>query len=201
MESISANVRTQQTGKGSARKLRATGRIPGVVYGGGAAAIRIDVDPGELVDIFRKSLNRNTVLTLDLGTEKRSCVVREVQRHPLSRDLLHVDFLEVVSGREIEVTVPIRAVGKAAGLELGGKLTLIRRSLSVKCSYEKIPEFLPVDVAGLRVGDVIRASEVPMPDGVRRADDQDYNVISMKGKRVAVQTAEAEAESDAPAAE
>ena len=171
------------TGKGAARKARAEGMVPAVMYGPATPSQSLTVDPAKLLDLFKQSQNRNTVVHVKVGDVSTPCLVREVQRHPLTRELLHVDFYAVPADREIEVMVPLRTVGKAAGAVLGGRIRLIRREVKAMCHWNKIPEAFDVDVTPMNIGDMIKASEVPMPEGVSLVFDHDYNIISLYGKR------------------
>jgi len=171
------------TGKGAARKARAAGMVPGIMYGPAKEAQALTVDPGKLLDLFKATQDRNTVVHVKVGDESTPCLVREVQRHPLTRQLLHVDFYAVPDEREIEVMVPLNPVGKAAGAALGGRVRLIRREVKAQCKWDKIPSAFDVDITPLNIGDMIKASEIPMPDGVSLVFDHDYNVISLYGKK------------------
>ncbi len=183
---IEAAARTT-TGKGWARKSRAAGRLPSVVYGPTQAPQPVDVDPGALVNLFKETGNRNTVVQLKVGDgEAFPCLVREVQRHPVTRRILHVDFYAVPVEGEIGVVVPLRTVGRPKGAVLGGRLRLIRRSVTASCRYDRIPEAFEVDVTQMDIGDMIKASEIPLPEGVSLAYDNDYNVITVYGKRKAL---------------
>lgn len=173
----------QDTGKGVARKLRAAGRIPAVIYADGKEARHGAVDPARLQEIFRKSQNRNTVVQLEIDGATVPALVKEAQRHPVSRALLHVDFLTVRADKPVEVMVPIRGVGRPAGAAVGGKLEVYRRKLRVRCAYDRIPETLDVDVTPLEVGGTVKASEVPTPEGVEVVFDHDFKVLGVVGKR------------------
>jgi large subunit ribosomal protein L25 len=175
------------TGKGWARKARAEGQVPAVMYGPATDAKPLTVDPVKLLDLFKSTQNRNTVVHVSVDGESTPCLVREVQRHPVSRELLHVDFYAVPREDEIEVMVPLNPVGKPAGAVLGGRIRLIRRSVKATCRWDKIPEQFDVDVTPLNIGDMIKASEIPMPDGVSLVYDNDYNVITLYGKRAKAQ--------------
>lgn len=169
-------------GKGVARKLRADGKAPGVIYADGADATSIAFDTRTLTDIFRRTRNRNTVVQLQMGDKTVPAIVKAAQRHPVSREILHVDFY-AVGDKPIEVMVPVRAVGRPAGASIGGRIRLIRRDLKVKCTYDKIPATLDVDVTPMHIGDFVAASEIPTADGVEILFENDFNVVSCYGKK------------------
>lgn len=182
ISSLPIETRTD-SGKGVARKLRNEGRVPAVIYRGGGEARQVAVDPVKLLDIFRKTRNANTVLELDLDGETIRAIVKDAQRHPVSRDILHVDFFAVTDGEPVVVKVPIEAVGRPAGAQQGGRLELIRRELKVRCTWDRIPATIPVDVSPMNVGDMRRATQIPMPEGVEHLYESDFNVMRLVGKR------------------
>lgn len=170
------------TRKGAARKGRASGSIPAVVYGPQHAATPVSLDPNRLLDIFKQTGDRNTVVGVKIdGGAPVSCMVREVQRHPVSRELLHVD-LYAVPQHAIEVRVPLMPVGRPKGALIGGKLRTIRRDLWVRCMHDRIPKHIEVDVSHLEVQDVIRVSQVVAGEGVEVVYDADFPVFSCVGK-------------------
>jgi large subunit ribosomal protein L25 len=171
------------SGKGDARKLRAAGKIPAVLYSSGEQATQLTLDPTQLTEIFRQTGNRNTIVQLDLNGGSVSALVKEAQRHPVSREILHIDFLQVQDGKQIEVMVPLRPVGRAAGAALGGRVGVIRRKVKVRCAFDLIPEALDIDVTPMNVGDMVKASEIVTPEGVEVVFDHDFYVLSLYGKR------------------
>lgn len=175
------------TGKGWARKARAEGKVPAVMYGPATDAQPLEIDPLALLDLFKKTQDRNTVVQVKVDGETTPCLVREVQRHPVSRDLLHVDFYAVPREDAIEVMVPLNPVGRPAGAALGGRIRLIRRVVKARCRYDRIPETFDVDVTRLNIGDMIKASEIPTPEGVELVLDHDFNIITLYGKRAKAQ--------------
>ena len=180
---LPAEARTAATGKTTARKLRASGQIPAVIYAQGSEAMSISVDPHALEEIFRQTGARNTVIKIDVGGESIPCLVRETQRNPLTRVLLHVDFYRLAPGQVVEVMVPVKGTGRAAGMALGGRLRLIRREVKVRCDWTKIPTSIDQDITPMEVGDIITASQLHMPPGVELVMKNDFNVLIIYGKR------------------
>lgn len=170
--------------KGDARKQRAKGTVPAIVYGPGTSARAVALDPEVLKALFKATGDRNTVIQLKVGGEAPvPCLVREVQKHPVSREILHVDFYAVPSGATVEVMVPVEPVGRPKGLLVGGRLRLIRRELKVRCPYDGIPSKLTIDVSDLELDTYLRASQVPLPAGVALAFDNDFNVVGVVGRK------------------
>jgi len=211
MHSLAAEIRITETGKSVARKLRNQGRIPAVVYGSGHEALSLDLDPDELVEIFRTTGDRNTIIHLDFAdrdvpapivqawTEsgaltadrKLPCMVKDVQRHPLSRNIEHVDFYWLAPGHEVVTMVPLKSVGRAAGMSIGGRLRLIRRELKIRCAWESIPESITYDITPMNIGDIVKASELYLPEGVSIVARNDFNVMTIYGRRVTTKAAPA----------
>ena len=182
---LAVQARSGSAGKGTARKLRKNGKIPAVVYAGGSDATHIEVDPNALTEIFRQTQNRNTVVQLDLGGETINCLVQDAQRHPLSREVLHVDFYRLADGQSVEVMVPVRGVGRAKGMTIGGRLRIIRREIKIRCDWKDIPETIDHDISPMDIGDMVKASELTLPAGVELVAENDFNVLTIYGRRVA----------------
>ena len=177
------------TGKGVARKLRAQGMIPAVIYSKGSEALHIQLTESELEAIFRRTLNRNTLISMTVDGTEHVCLVKSAQRHPVSRRILHVDFYRVDAAEAVEVEVDIASSGTAEGVRMGGRLQTIRRSLTVRCLPANIPAKIEVDVTDLNIGKFIRVSEVAQPEGVEVVYKNDFNLFSVIGKKGGAQKA------------
>ena len=172
-------------GKGSARKLRAAGKIPAVVYRGGNNANHITIDPSELEAVFRKTNNRNTLLSLNAGGADHICLVKEVQRNPLTQKIVHVDFFEVDADEEVRVEVNVVPVGTAVGVKMGGRLRTLRRTVDVVCKPGAIPTQIDADVSAVEVGPFFKLSHATAPEGTAFPYAYDFNLYTVVGKRVA----------------
>jgi large subunit ribosomal protein L25 len=179
---LSATVRTE-TGKGAARKIRHEGLVPATVYRGGEEATLLKIDPRLLQLGFERTGNPNTLVNLNFDDTTKVCLVKEVQRHPVSGVIRHVDFYNVTSDQKITVNVPIQAVGKAKGVALGGKLRVIRRTLTVSCKAADIPDSIDVDVTNVDVGEFLKASELPKIDNCELIFLSDFNVATVIRRR------------------
>lgn len=178
---LAAQTRTD-SGKGAARKLRAQDLIPAVIYADGTEATHITVSPKAVLDIFRETGNRNTVIDLDVDGTVTKVLVVDTQRHPVSRDLLHIDFYRL-SDKPVVVDVPVRGVGRPKGAALGGRLRVIRRTIKARCHWSKIPEFFDVDITPMDIGDMVRVTEMSPPEGVELLYKDDFNVLTVYGKK------------------
>ncbi len=175
-----------ESGKGAARRLRRAGRVPGVLYGGDAAPVLVSAEAHEAWRLFNAISVENTILHLVVdGGKAERALVREIQTHPFQPQLLHVDFLRVQRGKPIEVQVPIVFEGLAEGVRNeGGLLDQVVHDLAVKCVPSKIPEAIRADVTELKVGDVMRAGDLEMPEGVENLVDPQRTICSVAPPRV-----------------
>lgn len=169
------------TGKGSARKLRAAGRVPAVIYGHGEETRKLSVDAHELMTLFSKIRVENTVITMNIEGEAQpsQALVREVQRHAYREDVVHVDFYQIHAGEAITVDVPIRVIGSAPGVKAGGVLQHALSEIEVRCMPDRIPDVLEVDISGLEIGDSVHVSDMVQPEGVEFLVDPERTVCSV----------------------
>lgn len=168
------------TGKGVARKLRAAGRIPAVLYGKGTETKAISVDPSALQRLLQSSgAGINTLIELSVDGTRRTVLVKELQRDPVRGRPLHTDFYLVELDQTVEVSVPIRLVGKAPGVELGGILDHPLREIELECLPRAIPESVDVDVSALEIGDSIHVRDLELPEGVSVQTDANLAVASV----------------------
>jgi large subunit ribosomal protein L25 len=163
---LAAQARNEK-GKGPARRLRSKGLIPAVVYGQKRDPTHVAVDPAAVEKAIATPHKLNTLLTLQLdGTEKR-VLFREYEVDPVSRRLLHADFLEVDMAKPVKVAVPMVATGKAEGVIAGGILTVSAHEIVVEALPERIPVQIEVDVTPLKIGGSVHIADVKAPEGVK----------------------------------
>jgi large subunit ribosomal protein L25 len=187
--SLKAKPRTG-TGKGVARQLRQNGQIPGVIYGHARAAQPLTLDAREL-DRLLERVTASTVIELDVdGTTSRT-LIREIQRHAFKRQVLHVDFLELVAGEKVTVEVPIIYVGTPQGVRDGGILDQIKHQLTVEADPTILPGHIEVDVSTLTIGHALYVRDVRIPEGVTVQDDPDSPVALVAAPRAEPTPAEA----------
>ena len=162
---LQAEVRTT-CGKGPARRLRASGKVPGVFYGPGADPTPLTLSPGELTKGLRSERGRNAVFTLKVDGKDELAIVKDVATDPLTRQLLHVDLYRVFEDQELDVKVPLRTVGKAIGVVQGGVLNVTRRVLPLQAKPGDIPVAIEVDVTSLNLKQTISVKDLDLPTGV-----------------------------------
>jgi large subunit ribosomal protein L25 len=184
-----------ETGKGWARKLRASGRIPGVVYGRGTETRAITVEPAALERLLRSSgLGANTLIDLQVGGSSETVLLKQLQREPVRGAYLHADFYRVDLTQKVSVSVPVHLVGAAVGVELGGILDHPLREVEIECLPNAIPEFLEGDVAALEIGQSLHVRDLPLPEGVEIRTDADLAIASVSAPAAEEEVAPVEGE-------
>ncbi|MFH1131725.1 MAG: 50S ribosomal protein L25 [Pseudomonadota bacterium] len=164
--------RRSERGKNVARKLRAKGLIPAVLYGGANENIPLSLDPKKLARALDPTKRQNTLLELTLtnedgsGKEQSNAMLKEFQMHPLKDTLVHVDFVRVDATKTVRVSIPLRLEGKPEGVKTGGILHQVFRELEVECLPIDIPVELSVEVSHLNIGEGIQISDIAVPKGV-----------------------------------
>jgi large subunit ribosomal protein L25 len=192
-------------GTGASRRLRRSGKVPGIIYGGAVPPMAIELDHNALYQHLRLEAFHASILSMAVSGKKEQVLLRDVQMHPFRAEILHVDFQRVAQDQEIHVNVPLHFVNEevAPGVKLsGGIVSHIMNDLEVVCLPKNLPAFIEVDLAHLTVGDSVHVSEIKLPAGVELVATQgveDPVVAACVLPRAAVEE-EAEAEAAAPAA-
>lgn len=182
-------VRRHGAGKELARKLLSRGKVPGIMYGKGQESRPVEFERRDL-DKFLGVARRGTVivrLSVQDGTDRKEsyAVLKEVQTNARTDRVIHVDFYEVAFGKKFRIEVPIRVKGKAAGVEQGGIVEQVTRSLEVECLPANVPEFLEVDVTPLEIGQSLHLKDIPFPEGVLPVEkEMTATVVAVHAPRV-----------------
>lgn len=154
-------------GKGAARRLRSEGRIPAVAYGKELPTQQLAVPPDAIRAVLASARGRNTVVNLDVdGKEGLTVLLSDFQYHPLSRALLHADFVQVHLDQPVNVEVPLELTGKAAGVIAGGTLRQVFRKLPIRCLPGLIPVKIVHDVTALGLDGHVATRDLALPEGV-----------------------------------
>jgi large subunit ribosomal protein L25 len=168
-------------GKSEAKSLRREGRVPAIVYGTGIEATPVSVDARELFHALRTDAGANAVLALDIDGDRHIAMAREITRHPVRRDILHVDFVTVNRNVTVTVDVPIVLEGAdnnpATGE--GGVITQDALTAQVEVLPLEVPDQLVFDVSNLAVGDVARLGDLQLPEGVTLVEDPEKTLVSV----------------------
>jgi large subunit ribosomal protein L25 len=180
-------------GKGPARRLRREGLIPAVVYGEHAKPVSVAVDPAAVLEAIDTPLRFNTLITLKLDAGEKRVLFKDYQVDPVSRRLLHADFLEVALDKPVKVRIPVIATGKAQGVTDGGILSVAAKEIVVEALPERIPARIEVDVTPLKMGQSIHVSELKAPAGstIRYATDYVVAYVAVPEKEEVVAPAAA----------
>ena len=167
MEAMTLSARPRiARGKGAARQTRMKARLPGVLYGPQRDAQPLDVAPHDLQKALAGEYGRNQLLALDIEGQSELAVIKEIDVHPVTRSLMHVDFYAVGKDTPIRVNVPLETKGRAVGVQKGGKLRLVYRDAPIRAVPAAIPAKIVIDVAALDLGETVQAKDLPLPDGV-----------------------------------
>lgn len=189
------------------RRLRRAGSVPAVVYGLGTETLPVQVPARELTNALAKGAN--TLITLKLGDDEALTLARQVQRHPIRGDLLHVDFIRVRTDVAVAAEVPLHLVGEPEGVKSGGIVEQLIFQLSIEAKPQDIPSEIEHDISALQIGDQVRVADLTLPPGVTATVDPEELVGQVVAPRVVEEAApegeEVEAaegaEGEAPAAE
>lgn len=164
---LNAVVRNEQEqGKGASRRLRKQNLVPAIVYGGNDKAVSICVKNNELVRALEDEAFFSSLINLSLDGGSEEVVIKALQRHPSKGIPLHVDFQRVVRGQSMNFTVPLHFVGTSVGAKAGGVLSTNITEVEVTCLPRQLPEFIEVDVTALNVSDLLRLSDIKLPEGL-----------------------------------
>jgi len=192
---ISATSRKAQ-GTGASRRLRKTGRVPGIVYGN-TEPVMIDLDHNNLYHSLRKEAFHASILTLDHDGKKEQVLLRDFQMHPFRQQVLHIDFERVLADKKIHMKVPLHFTNAdiAPGVKSGGVISHVLSELNISCLPAALPEYIEVDLANLTLGHSIHVSDVKLPNGLAIAGHHHAAdaVVTVQVPRGAVEAAATEA--------
>ena len=156
-------------GKGGSRQLRKTGQIPAIAYGKGFEATSLAVSPKEILSILKTEKGQNNVIQMKLGGAKPTellVMIKDYSYHPVSRELEHVDFVQVKLDQEVMVELPLLFTGKPVGLAEGGIIRQVYRTIPIRCLPNLIPVKVEIDIAHLALGEHIATKDLKLPAGV-----------------------------------
>ncbi|MEO7794738.1 MAG: 50S ribosomal protein L25 [Thermoanaerobaculia bacterium] len=189
--------RREATGKSANRRLRREEMIPAVVYGGGKDPIAIQMPRKMLIDLFKSGGSENRIFLLKLADtgQSRHAMIRDMQVHPLTRKVEHVDFMRIDMAKRIRVRVHITLEGVAYGVRTeAGLLDFVTREVEVECLPTAIPQEIKVDVTEVRVGQHLEVKDLKLPEGVNMLEDGDRVIVSVAHAKVEAEAAVAGAE-------
>ena len=200
MSNLKATKR-DKTSSGSNNKLRASGSIPAILYGGKSANQNISIEKKYLKNIINSETFLSKVLELEIDGKKEKVIPREVSFNVVSEEPMHVDFMRIVSGKKINLEIPVKFINHpdSPGLKRGGVLNIVRRKVELKCPAENITDEIVVDLAGTDIGTSIKISSVKLEENiVPTISDRDF-VIATVASPTVIKEPEKPAEGDAAA--
>lgn len=195
--------RRTAVGRSAVRKLKASGRVPAVIYGAKDKPEALQVTRRDINALLSHAAGENILVELEIAGDgeatNRMALVQEVQHSPVGGDVLHVDFHAVSADETIEADIPLEPAGTANGVKnFGGLLEQNLRALSIECLPRDLPEVITVDVSALNIGDAIHVRDIPLPSGVSTRIAPDLTVFSVVAPTVEEPTATAAEAPTAP---
>ncbi len=187
---VIAGERRDRAGKGAARAIRRSGRVPAVIYGGGAAPESITLGSRELTMLLNQGGFLSTLFSMEVDGQGTRAIPRDVQFHPVTDRPMHVDFLRLPEGATISVMVQVNFVDEeeSEGLTRGGVLNIVRHEIELDCPADEIPESIEISLAGTDIGDSIHISAVTLPKGTSSViSDRDFTIVTIAAPKIEVE--------------
>ncbi len=177
------------TGKGAARQMRMAGRIPAVIYGHAREAQSVSIDTREFKKLIEHISAENTVVELSIDGAVSRTLIREIQRHPVKRTFLHIDFQELVLGEKVTVNIPLILIGTPIGVRLGGGiLDQVLREIEVLVDPANIPNHIDVDITELTIGSSLHVGDLKLPDGIEVQTEESETIVVLAAPKQAEET-------------
>jgi large subunit ribosomal protein L25 len=193
-------------GKGASRRLRRSGKVPAILYGGHEQARPLQLEHDKLLQMLDNEKFYSTILSLSVGREKQPAVLKDLQRHPFKNQVLHIDFQRVLENEQIRMKVPLHFVNESVSVgvkQQGGTVSHLRNEVEVLCLPKDLPEYIEVDLLELGLGQLVHLSELRLPEGVQLPElihGHDAPVVSIHTQRAEAVTEEAPVEAAVAAA-
>lgn len=184
----------EETGKGAARKLRANGRIPGVLYGTGGEAESLILDPKPLKKAIVSSPTTSFLVRLSMGSDDQLALLKDFQVHPLRREILHADFQRIDRSQPMSMEAAVETLGTPVGVGMGGLLEIRQYFVMLHGLPDELPATVTVDVEALEIGDSVRVSDLTLPEGITTEEDPDMVLASVVAPQVIEEEVEEEDE-------
>ena len=180
-----AEMRDDQ-GKGASRRLRRQGKVPAVIYGAGRDPRNLMFDHNKVLRQLEDPSFYSSILNIKVGEKSRAAIVKDIQRHPSKKQIIHIDLQRIVEDEQIKMQIPIHYLGEedAVGVKIGGgTVTKIMTELEISCLPKDLPEFLEVDISELELDQMLNVSDISLPKGVEISDivkEQDQAIVSIQ---------------------
>ena len=202
-EVVVAKPRAGKFNKNAARRVRAAGKIPAVLYGAGHDAIAVEVDPKQITRILFSETGHNTIFDVQVdGVPSAKAMIVDSQREPIKDRLIHIDMKRIALDKLLQVSVRVKLLGIPVGVKTeGGILDQVLREVQIECLPADIPNHIDVDVTGLAMHGVLRVSDLPHTEKIKYLNNEDATVAHVVSIREEVVAAPAEGEAVVGAAE
>jgi large subunit ribosomal protein L25 len=202
-----AEMREDQ-GKGASRRLRRHGKVPAVIYGGGRPPRALVLDHNKVLQQLDHEAFYSSILTIKVGDKTQAAILKDVQRHPAKRQIMHMDLQRVVEDEKIRMNIPIHIVGeeKAPGVKLGGGSVMrLMTEVEVSCLPRDLPEYFEVDISHMELDDMLHLSDIKVPEGVeitqlQHGEEHDHAIVSVHLMKAEAVEEEAPEDAAVPAA-
>ena len=179
-------IKRENTSSGSNNKLRASGLVPAILYGGKDTNQNISVEKKAIKNIINSETFLSKVLELDIDGKKEKVIPRDIAFHVVSEEPIHIDFMRIIAGKKIIIEIPVKFINhpESPGLKRGGVLNIVRRKVELKCPGENIPDDITVDLAGTDIGTSIKISSVSLAENVAPTIDRDFVIATVAAPTV-----------------
>lgn len=198
----------EDQGKGASRRLRRQGKVPAIIYGAGRPARKVSLDHNRVLQQLENESFYSSILNIKVGDKSQAAIVKDIQRHPAKRVILHMDLQRIVADEKIKMNVPIHYLNAedAEGVRAGGSVSQLITDVEVTCLPKDLPEYFEVDIAHLELNDMLHISDIKLPEGVEipelaHGPEHDHPIVSIQMIKVVVEEEEVAAEEEEVAEE
>jgi large subunit ribosomal protein L25 len=173
--------------KSDLNKLRSEGFIPAIIYGEGKPGINIKLPVNDFLKNYKKSIGEVSIFDIHVKGKKYSTFIRDKQINPVSREFVHIDFVELHKGKPITMDIPFKFIGEPKGAHEGGVVEYLHRTIEISCLPKDLPEEIEIDITHLRVGDSLHFADISLPENITAHMTDDTTIISVKEARLRVE--------------
>lgn len=171
----------KEFGKNANRRLRKTGKLPGILYGAKMENVPLVVEKKDILKILKSETGENTLFRITLDSQTYDVMIKDLQRDPIYHELIHVDLYRIALDKPVEVSVPIILTGEAVGVKSeGGFVDFVTREIKIKCLPKKIPEHIEVDISPLHINQSLKIEDISVPEGVEILEEPDVVIVHVE---------------------
>ncbi|MEZ0344058.1 MAG: 50S ribosomal protein L25/general stress protein Ctc [Caldimicrobium sp.] len=177
----------EKTGKEVAKKLRKAGFIPAILYGKGMEPLPLTIKYSDFEKVYKRYKGEAVIYTLEFengSVSRKQAILKEIQRHPVTDMVIHVDFQAIEEGKPIEIKVPLEFVGKPVGVTKGGVLEIMLHELTIECLPKDIPDKITVDISNLDIGDSLHVADIKVPENIKIVDSPEETILTIVAEEV-----------------